>query len=505
MFRKQSLLVVVALFFVLAFSVTVLADNDTLIIGSGAEAIGLDPRLETDVPSFERINVMMESLVKFNVDMELAPLLAKDWSVSDDTMELWFLLEEGVTWHDGKPFTAEDVKYTFEWVLNPENAAPNMGLYADIEQIEIVNDYEIKFYLGQPNSFLLNNIARMPIVPKHDGDRDNFRQKPIGTGPYKLVSWMRDDRMVLKANEDYWQGKPIVPNVIFRSIPENATRLLAFEAGEIDIYQGGMVAQEIERLEADPRYIVQRTAGTGYNYLGFNTKVGALSDVRVRQALSYVINREGIVSRVLNGIGQPGVSPVSKALPWFNPDVDRYEYSPEKSLELLEDAGYSAGDIELRLFTNENPDRIRIAEILQFEAEQVGIKVDVIIEEWGAYLTRIQQTDDFDIFILGWAGQLDPDRAMIRQFHTDGANNYGKYSNKRVDYLLEEGRKVPPESQDSLDLYGEAQKIIVGEAAYGFINYSEEVGLLHPWVGNWQVHPYSAASWQDVYRMTKNK
>jgi len=504
MYRKVSLLVAVFLF-VFAFSVVAWADNDTLIIGTGAEAIGLDPRLETDVPSFERINIIMEPLVKFTVDMEMAPVLAKSWEVSEDTMTLSFVLQEGVTWHDGTPFTAEDVKYTFEWVLDDANGAPNKGLYADVEEIEIVSDTEIIFRLSQPNSFLLNNIARMPITPKHDGDREDFRQKPIGTGPYKLVSWSRDDRMILVENADYWGGRPIIPNVVFRPIPENATRLLAFEAGEIDIFQGGVVPHEIDRLEADPNYIVERTPGTGYNYLGFNTKVGALSDVRVRQAISYVINREGIVSQVLNGIGTPGISPVSVSLPWFNPDVERYEYSPEKAKELLAEAGYEAGDIKLRLYTNDSPDRMRIAEILQFEAGQVGIEVEVIIEEWGAYLARIQETDDFDIFILGWAGQLDPDRAMIRQFHTDGANNYGKYSNERVDYLLEKGRTVPPESQESLDLYGEAQEIIVREAPYGFINYSEEVGLRHKWIENWQVHPYSAGAWQDAHRMVKNK
>ncbi len=148
---------------------------------------------------------------------------------------------------------------------------------------------------------------------------------------------------------------------------------------------------------------------------------------------------------------------------------------------------------------------MRIAEILQFEAQQVGIEVEVIIEEWGAYLTRIQETDDFDIFILGWSGQLDPDRAMIRQFHTDGANNYGKYSNERVDYLLDLGRTVPPESQDSLDIYGEAQEIVIGEVPYGFINYSEEVGLHHPYIKNWEVHPYGAAAWQDAYLIRKEK
>lgn len=504
MLKKRSV-VLVALVLVLAMSAGAWANNDTLIIGSGAEAVGLDPRLETDVPSYERINVIMEPLVKFSTSMDLVPALATDWDVTEDTMTLWFQLREGVKWHDGTPFTAEDVKYTFEWVLEPSNGAPNMGLYTDIGEIEIVNDHEIIFHLDQANAFLLNNIARMPITPKHEGDRADFRQNPLGTGPYKFVSWTRDDRLVLVENEEYWGGRPNIPNVVFRSIPENSTRLLAFEAGEIDIFQGGVVPQEINRLEEDPNYVVQRTPGTGYNYLGFNTKVGALSDVRVRQALSYVINREGIVQMVLNGIGTPGIGPVSPSLPWFNPDVERYEYSVEKAQELLREAGYEPGDINIRLFTNENPDRMRIAEILQFEAQRAGINVEVIIEEWGAYLARIQETDDFDIFILGWSGQLDPDRAMIRQFHTDGSNNYGKYSNERVDYLLDLGRTVPGDSQESIDIYREAQKIVVDEVPYGFINYTEEVGIHHPWIGNWEVHPYGAGSWQDAHLMTKNK
>jgi peptide/nickel transport system substrate-binding protein len=481
------------------------ASSDTLVIGSGAEAVGLDPRLETDVPSFERINVIMEPLVKFDVEMNLVPALATDWEFSDDALTLTFYLRESVKWHDGKPFTAEDVKYTFEWVLDPSNAAPNRGLYADIDRIEVVNDHVVSFHLGKPYSFLLNNIARMPITPAHDGDREDFRQAPIGTGPYKLVQWTRDDRMVLAANDEYWGGKPNIPNLVFRAIPENATRLLAFEAGEIDIYQGGVVPQELPRLESDPRFVVQRVPGTGYNYLGFNTQVGALSDVRVRQAINYLINREGIVTRVLNNIGTPGVGPVPETLPWFNPDVQRYEYNPEKAKELLKEAGYGPGDISLRLFTNENPDRVRIAEILQFEAQQIGVKIEVFVEEWGAYLSRVQETDDFDIFILGWAGQLDPDRAMIRQFHTDGANNYGKYSNERLDYLLEYGRTVPPDSQESIEIYREAQEIVVREVPYGFINYSEEVGLHHNYIKNWRVHPYGAGAWQDVHLIVKER
>ena len=211
------------------------------------------------------------------------------------------------------------------------------------------------------------------------------------------------------------------------------------------------------------------------------------------------------MTRVLNGIGTPGIGPIPEALPWFNPNVMRYPYSVEKAKELLAEAGYKPGDIKLRLFTNENPDRVKIAEILQFEAQQAGIEVQVTIEEWGAYLSRIQETDDFDIFILGWSGQLDPDRAMIRQFHTNGANNYGKYSNERLDYLLDYGRTIPPDSQESIDVYGEAQEIVVREVPYGFINYAEEVGLQHKYLKNWTVHPYGAGAWQDAHLIVKDK
>ena len=489
---------------VLGMTSVVLA-NDTLRIASGGEAVGLDPRLETDVPSYERINVIMEPLVKFTTDMELVPLLAKDWEFSEDGLSLTFYLQEGVKWHDGEPFTAKDVKYTYEWVLDPANGAPNRGQYTAISEIEIVDDHTLVFHLSQPFSFLLNNLARMSIVPAHHGDRADFRQNPVGTGPYKFVSWTRDDRMVLEANKDYWQGAPKIPYLEFRTIPENATRLLALEAGDVDMYQGGVVPGELPRLEKDRNIVVQRVEGTGYNYLGFNTKVGPLADVRVRQAISHLIHREGIVQRVLNGIGSPGVGPVPPTLPWYNDDVYKYDYSIDKAKELLAEAGYGPGDIKLRLYTNENPDRMRIAEILQHDAGRAGIEVEVIIEEWGAYLARIQETDDYDIFILGWAGQLDPDRAMIRQFHTDGANNYPRYSNERLDYLLELGRTLDPTSQESIDIYREAQEIVVRDVPYGFINYSEEVGVSRTYISGYEVHPYPAAAWQDVHLFEKNK
>lgn len=498
---KYTLTLLLALFLCFGLVGTVVASSDTLVIGSGGEAVGLDPRLDTDVPSFERINVILEPLATISLEMEVVPRLATGWEFSDDSLTITFHLREGVYWHDGEPFTAEDVKYTYEWILDGDNAAPNRGLYTDIVEIEIETDHLVHFHLSNPNVFLLNNIARMNIVPAHVGDDDTFRTAPVGTGPYMFDFWRRDDEMRLKANPNYWGGEPIMPFVSFRAIPENATKLLALEAGDIDTFQGGIVSRELPRLEEDPNIIVERTPGTGYSYLGFNTKVGPLAEKEVRQAISMIINREAIVQRVLNGVGEPGVSPIPPNLPWFTDEVIDLSYNPEKAKAMLEEAGVT--DLKLRLYTNENPDRMRIAEIMQFEAQQLGIDIEVNIEEWGAYLNRIQFTEDYDIFILGWGGQLDPDRATIRQFSTDGGSNYTFFSHERLDYLLHKGRTVDPATQESLDIYKEAQQIIVEYAPYGFINYTEEVLLRHPNVQNVSVHPYSANTWQDAHLMSK--
>lgn len=504
-FRRMFVPLLAVVLIVGLGAVGVFAQSSTLVIGTGAEASSLDPRMATDVPSFERIHAIMEPLIMFQPDMSLAPRLAHSWETSADGLTMTFHLEQGVMFHHGREFTAEDAKYTFEWVLDEDNLSTHRPLYADIASIEVVDDYTLVFHLSAPNGFLINNIARLPIVPADRGDDPDFDRNPVGTGPYVFDTWRRDDRMVLQAFDNYWGPKANVPTVEFRPIPENATKLLAFEAGEIDLFQGGIVPAELPRIEADSRFHVQRVAGVGYTYLGYNTKVGPLADKRVRQAINHLINREGIVDIVMNGIGQPGISMIAPQLPWFNEDVYRYDYNPEKAQALLREAGFEPGTLTLHLYTNENPDRMMIAEILQFELSEVGINLVVTIEEFGAYLERVQQTEDYDVFILGWSGQVDPDRAMSRQFHSNGSHNYAFYSNPRVDELLDLGRITPADSPESIEIYAEAQAIVVEEAPFAFINYTEEVGVTQNYIDGWVVHPHGSAAFQDVHLITKNK
>jgi len=484
---------------------TVAFAQTTLVIGTGAELSHLDPRVATDVPSFERINAIMEPLVSFDFGLGLAPRLATDWEFSDDGLTLTFQLREGVKFHNGADFTSQDVKYTFDWVLDESNGATNRPLYADIASIDTPDDHTVVFNLGNANSFLLNNIARMPIVP-HTADEDpNFTFNPVGTGPYAFDSLVRDDTLTLVAFDEYWGGRGQIDVVEFRPIPENGTRLLAFEAGEVHISQSQPPPTELARLEADDSFVVERAPGTGYTYIGMNTNVSPLEDVRIRKAISYLVNREAIVDRVLEGIGQPGVSMLSPELDWYTDDVEKYAYNPERALELVAEAGYADGGLSLRLHTNENPVRMLIAEIMQAELAAVGIDLEVTIEEFGAFLERVQTTDDFDLFILGWSGQLDPDRAIQRQFTTDGSSNYTGYSNERVDELVALGRMTPPDSQESLDIYRELQQIILDEAPYAYVNYTEEIAFSHPWVEGWSIHPYSANAYQDLHKVSINR
>lgn len=477
----------------------------TLVIGTVAEASDLDPRTTYDVYSYQRMYPIMETLLVFNTDLSYRPRLAESWEYADDGSSVTFKLREGVKFHHGRDFTAEDVKYTFDWVLNPDNPAANPGLYEDITEVEIVDPHTVTFHLTGENSFILNYIARLHIVPADLADDPAFGHNPVGTGAYVFDSWARDDKMVLTAFADYWDGPAKIERIEFRPITEDATRLLAFEGGELDMYHGQVVPAELPRLLENSRINVQRVTGLGHAYLGFNLRNEQLADPLVRRALSHLLPREAIVDRIYQGIGSVGDGPVSPDATFYNPDLPRYPYDTERAIELLKEAGIS--NLNLRLHTNENPVRTQIAEILQFEAARAGINLTISIEEFGAFIDRIMdlETADFDLFILGWSGNVDPNYAMFELFHSEGGSNFIAYSNTELDALLEEGRRLPPGSEESNAVYREAQAIIMTDAPFAFINNTEEIGLNQNWITGWDVHPYTSATYQDLHLIEKDR
>jgi peptide/nickel transport system substrate-binding protein len=481
-----------------------LAQN-RLVVSTVAEASGLDPRLINDVYSYQRIYTMMEPLIVFEQDLAYRPRLATEWSFSDDGSVVTFTLREGVVFHHGKPFTAEDVKYTIDWVRDENNPSLVRNLYANISEVEVIDDLTVRITVDPTNVWIMNALARLHILPSDVGDTNDWNTNPIGTGPFEFVEWVRDDRMVVTAFDGYWGERGNVDEIVFRPITEDGTRLLSFEAGEIDLFHGQVTPAEVPRLESTPGITVSRTTGLGHAYLGFNFRNETLADAAVRQALAHLIPSEGIVARVLNGIGTLGVGPISSDSIYFADDIPRYPYDPERARALLAEAGLADG-FGVRLHTNENPVRIQIAEILQFEAARVGIDIDVTVEEFGAFITRILgDSADFDLFILGWSGNVDPDYATYGLFKTGGDNNYIAYGNPEIDVLLDRGRTLPPGSPESVATYQEIQRLLMADLPFAFINATEEIGVVHDWIDGWSVHPYASATFQDLHLISKDR
>ncbi len=483
---------------------TAIQAEERVVIGQQAEAPGLHTLMEVDVYAMERVNLINEPLVFIQHDLDLTPWLATDWEISDDAMRIDMELREGVYWQHDREFTAEDVKYTYEWILDEDNPAANRDLYQAIEEIEIVNDYEVIFHLNEPYTFLVNNMARVGIIPydlHEEMGYEEFRQAPVGTGPYVHQEWLDDDYHFLTANENYWGGEPNFTEVEFRPIPEDSSRLLAFEAGEIDMFQGGIVPEELGRLEGDPNVKVSRTAGTGYNYLGINLQSDitpeATQNIDFRRAVTYSVNREAIVDHVQRGIGEPGKSQIVPEMPHFNDQIDYPVYNPEKAREYFEASGLEEGTT-VELYASEDPINIQIGEILEYELGELGINVEITIEEWGAFLDRILDTNDYDLYLLGWTGQVDPDRASYRQFHSEGTQNDTNFANERMDELLEEGRRVDPSSQESIEIYQEVQEILLEEHPKAFINYQEAIGLIQANFEGFNAHPYLPNVWLQL-------
>lgn len=473
------------------------AEAKTITIAKSAEPGVLDDRLESG--RLTTIRVIMQSLVTYDHNLDYEPMLATDYFFSEDGMSVTFLLREGVKFHNGDPFTAQDVKFTIDWVLDPANAAINRDLFSAIDEVEIVDDYEVIFHLSDPYVFIISNLARLNIFPhKYCAEVGAaFAEHPIGTGPFMFESWDRGDRILLKANQDYWGGAPEVDYLEFRIIPDNSARLLAFRGGEIDLYQGGIPVEQLPALIADPRFDVQTVVGAGYNYVAFNQRNEYLQDVRVRKAISHLIDREGIIEYILGGYGQPGIANIIPTMAWFNEELQHHEYNPEKAKQLLTEAGLGDGGFELRIHTSVNPVREQMAELLQYELQSLGIKSTVHVEEWGAFFDRIYNTEDYEIFFLGWGGQINPDVASYRQFHSEGGRiPYIYYSNPRMDELIEKGRITPPNSQESLDIYREIQAIIMEDVPYAVIFYEEVIGIAQSYITGWEIQAQESFSFR---------
>jgi len=433
----------------------------------GTDAKTLLPQHLNDSPSGEVCRHIFEGLVETDEKLNIKPLLAESWDVSPDGMTYTFYLRKGVKFHDGADFNAQAVKKTFDFLLNGK--LRRTGRYKPIiKEVEVVDDYTVRFHLNFPFSEFLTYMswAAAYIISPNSIDKygDNYGElgkHPVGTGPFTFVEWKAGERIVLKANENYWGGRPYLDEIEFRVTPEDVTRALQIQSGDAHVTTR-VPPVMYNALKKDPRVVIERVPETRVIFIGLNVLKKPLSDVRVRKALNYAIDKEKLCKVVLQGMAFPLKSPISELLPGHYP-VGAYPYDPKKAKELLKEAGY---------------DKLAIQGMLK----EVGIEVDVRPMEWGEYINYLfagRENAKYDMFLLGWADTL-ASNVIASLFNSTNTpplgENIGFYANSKVDELIEKIlREVNPEKKN--EYLAEVQKIIMDDAPWVFLHNVQELIL----------------------------
>jgi peptide/nickel transport system substrate-binding protein len=465
----------------------------TLVFASEIEPNSMDPRLQNDTAAF-RINELVYSGL-FTVDPNLEPQPDLAERSENPNPTTWvFSLRKGVKFHDGSELTAEDVKYTYDTMLDPEFKSPRRALYDAIASVEAVDSHTVKFSLKYPFAALLV-VLDHGIVPKAVAEKPgaNLAANPVGSGPFKFVQWIKQDRIELEGFKEYHNGAPYLDKFTFRIIPDRNAQIVGIETGDIHLLGnvGPPNARDTKRLQESPKPGVQvlTTTAPGYTYVNLNLQRPALADAKVRQALAHLTDRETITRTIYAGVSTPGCSPLSPGTWAHDPAIRCITFDPARGKQLLDEAGWTVGPdgktrqkdgqpLKLSIRTHTQDDqRAQVTELLQNAWREAGVDVEVAAPVQFSALIELLNKGDYDAIVVGWVALADPDRAMYRSFHSSSPSNWGKYVNPEVDKLLEQARQVSDRAERK-KLYVEAANIVVSDAPYIFFEDQAYVNLV---------------------------
>ncbi|MFC5603737.1 ABC transporter substrate-binding protein [Sporosarcina koreensis] len=462
------------------------SSKDTLVFGRGGDSTSLDPSRVTEGETFKVTVNLFETLLNFGEqDTTIQPGLAKEWDTSDDGLTYTFKLEEGVKFHDDTDFNAEAVVKNFErWANGNADMFPYYdtmfgGFKGDeghvIDSVTADGDYTVIIKLKRPQAPFLKNIAMSMFAIAsptafEKGD-DQFERNPVGTGPFKFVDWKTNDSITIEKFDGYWQkGLPKLDKIIFRSIPDNSARLNALIAGEIDLADGINPADG-EKIEgnADLQLIERPSMNVGY--LGLTVTRPPFDKKEVRQAINHAIDKQTIIDSFFEGRADIAKNPMPSSISGYNDDIKGYDYNPEKAKELLAKAGYPDG-FKMELWAMPvprpyMPDGAKVAEVIQSNLADIGVKAEIVSYEWGTYLDKASK-GEADAFMLGWTGDNgDADNFLYALLDEDniGSNNYTYFKNAKMHDLFIEAQTEVDEDK-RIELYKKAQEIIHEEAPW---------------------------------------
>ncbi|MEK4341936.1 ABC transporter substrate-binding protein [Brevibacillus sp. FSL L8-0710] len=440
-----------------------------LVVAFDSDVPTMDPHMHNEPNAITTNWHIFDSLLFLSRDLKIEPGLAESYEQKDDTTWI-FKLRQGVTFHNGEEFNADAVKFSLERVLNEKQKSPQRGNISAISAVKVLDPYTVEIKTKEPYNLLPHRLFYLSIVPpkyvQEVGDQE-FAQKPVGTGPYKFAEWVKGDKIVLEANENYFKGAPKIKKVSFRVIPEVATQIAELQSGGVDIIR--MVPPDmLAQLEGNPQLAVTSTPLLRVYYMAFDTKKKPFDDARVRQAMNYAVDIDTIVKKVLadKAVRTPaGVNPNHFG---FDESIKPYPYDPEKAKSLLKEAGYENGfETEIHYFTPGIGQQITDAVIS--DLSKVGIKAKAKFYPESSSFVEKQRAGDLPFRLGHWGSYSVYDADAILQPMFDSKGVYSKYFNTpQLDALINEARSSVDQDKRKA-LYSQAQQLIYKEAPWIFL------------------------------------
>jgi len=489
-------------------------DGDWLISHLSAEPATLNPITATDAYAANINDYIYESLLKRDEQsLQMVPVLAESWDISADHLTYTFHLKTGIHWQDGEPFTARDVLFSFERIQDPKvDAAHLRNYYRDIEKLEVLDDYTVRYHYRIPYFRALEFCGGIPIVAHHlfsgavDFNQSAIGRQPIGTGPYRLVKWDTGEQIVLERYEQYWGAKPHLPRIVFKIIADSTVAFEVLKQGGLDLMNLRPIqwSKQTQSKRFQEHYRKLKYYLPSYSYIGWNLRKPLFQDRRVRQAMTMLLDRETILQKILFGLGTIVTGPFYVNSPDYNRRIQPYPYAPRAALELLLTAGWKDHDGDGILDRDGVPFEFeflvsagskfgeQLAVILQESLKRAGIRVHLRKLEWAVFIQKIQG-HDFDACTLGWSLGWEADPYQLwHSSQAEKGSNFVGFENEEADRIIETARREF-DAEKRHGLFQRFHEIIHEEQPYTFLFTTEALVAVDRRFENVQVYPLGLA------------
>ncbi len=466
------------------------AQGGSVVVGMTQDIVSLDPHVETDAGTRAVVFNLYEGLVKPTVNGDLEPAVASDYEISEDAKTYTFTLRDGVTFHDGSAVTAEDVKYSIERFA--ENSSESSA-FSNLADVVIVDDHTIEVELTEGYSEFLPDLAEAVIIPD---DVEDINATPVGTGPFKFVSYTPGQSIQLARYDGYWGGAAYLDSAEFKIVADMETAFMELQAGTIDVLNY-LTADQVSAL-GDQFNIVEGSMHL-VHAMFLNNDYEPLSDVRVRQAICYAVDRQSINDFLFGGKSQLIGSHMIPALEKYYESAaeDVYTYDPEQAKSLLAEAGYADGfDLEIAVPSSYSQ-HVDTAQIIVEQLKAVGINATIRLVEWSTWLDEVYSGRNYQATVIGFDGTLAPSD-WLAKYRSDASNNIANFKNDEYDQKIDEALATVDDSE-KVTLYKELQMILAQNAASVYIEDPADFVAVNKRIGGYQFYPVAATDLASMY------